>query len=112
MEELKVPTVMVEGRKRAILTQDKFRALYVDGLPEGLERLAVVAGMTWPQLAARLGVGGGRVQEWRHGRLPDSDEVGALIEVASRVSGGLAALYPQLHAALAAADGGERARWA
>lgn len=112
MEELQVPTITVEGRKRAIVTQDKFRALSVDGLPEGIERLVIVASITWVELAARLDVGEQRVQEWRRGRPPGSDEVGALIQFASRVSGGLAALYPELDAALAAAHGGERARWA
>ena len=56
MEDLKVPTIMAGGRKRAILTQDAFHRRFVGGLPEGLERHIAVAGMTWRELADELGV--------------------------------------------------------
>ena len=92
MERMKPRTVMAKGREFPVLSREEISRRYLDDLPERLERLITVAGMTWRELAAELGVSAGCVCGWRRGRAP----------------GGMEALYPELAHDRGTDDGEER----
>lgn len=108
MERMKPRTVMVRGREFPVLSREEIRRRYLDDLPERLERFITVAGMTWRELAAELGVSAGRVYGWRRGRVPRGGAMLALFGLARRVPGGMEALYPELIHGLGTDHGEER----
>ena len=60
--------------------------------PARLERLKRLAGCTWDEFAEAIGVEPKRVLGWRHGAEPHAGAYHALIELASRIPGGLRVL--------------------
>ena len=84
--------------ERMVPTREEIQRRYLDDLPERLERFREVAGLSWRELASRLGVTDRRVAAWRRGRLPTGDAFYALLLLSAQVPGGLEALYPEFAA--------------
>ena len=72
--------------------------------PEHLERFREVAGISWGELAACLGVDYTRVISWRRGVLPAEHAMPNLMRLAQRVPGGMDALFPGVVSALGAEE--------
>ena len=72
--------------------------------PERLERFREVAGLSWGELAACLGVDHERVMSWRRGVLPRDLVLPNLMRLAQRVPGGMEALFPNVVSALGAEE--------
>ena len=111
MEPTEHRTIKVRGRDFPVLTQDEIRRRYLDDLPERLERFTEAAGLSWRELAVRLGVTERRVVAWRKGRVPRGDAMYGLLRLAARVPGGLEALYPEFSGDLAEEGDGGDERW-
>ena len=92
MERTKPRTVMAKGREFPVLSREEISRHYLDDLPGRLERLITLAGTTWQELAAELGVCAGCVYGRRRERVP----------------GGLGALNPELARGRGSGDGEER----
>ena len=70
------------------------------GFPERLARFRDLAGLSWKDLSASLGVKYERVTGWRRGAVPGGFALLALMRLAKRVPGDPAALFPDIAAAL------------
>ena len=81
--------------ERMAPTQEEIKRRYLDDLPERLERFREVAGLSWRELAVRLGVTDRRVAAWRKGRVPSGEAMYGLLLLSAEVPGGLEALYPE-----------------
>ncbi len=81
--------------ERMVPTREELQRRYLDDLPERLDRFREVAGLTWRELAHRIGVTEGQIARWRLGRIPSGEAMGALLALSAQVPGGLEALYPE-----------------
>ena len=66
--------------------------VFPEDFPRRLERLKEESGLTWSELAARLGTNPLTVRRWRQGIRPNALHLLALLEVAASL--GLAHLFP------------------
>lgn len=57
--------------------------------PERLDCLRQLAGLSWREFAARLGVRPGRVRRWRQGVKPRGEALWAIVCLACRFPGGV-----------------------
>ena len=73
---------------------------------ERLARLVELAGLSWEEFAARLGVGCDRVTDWRRGKIPTGGEMWLIMRFALSVPGGTELM---LHHSTAQDEGGEYA---
>ena len=62
--------------------------------PRHLEVFKEMAGMSWRELAKRVGVRYGRLMSWRRGTVPKGEALLSLFRVASTMPGGLETLVP------------------
>ena len=62
--------------------------------PQHLELFKEKAGMSWRELAMRVGVRYGRLMSWRRGTVPKGGALLSLFRVASTMPGGLETLVP------------------
>ena len=67
--------------------QDSYPDLFPRDYGERLERLREMSGLSWEELAQRLGVDDARVMEWRKGLVPSGGEVSDMMHLASSVPG-------------------------
>ena len=63
--------------------------------PERLEGLKQLAGLSWKEFAARLGVKPGRVKGWRRGVQPRGGALWAIMRLAWMVPGGMETILPE-----------------
>ncbi|MCY3646801.1 MAG: helix-turn-helix domain-containing protein [Chloroflexi bacterium] len=66
--------------------------VFPEDFPQRLERLKEESGLTWSELAARLGTNPLTVRRWRQGIRPNALHLFALLDVAASL--GLAHLLP------------------
>lgn len=66
--------------------------IFPEDFPQRLERLKNESGLTWGELAARLGTRPLTVRRWRQGARPNALHLLALLEVAASLD--LAHLFP------------------
>lgn len=64
--------------------------------PERLERLKELSGLSWRELAERVGVTPSRVSGWRRGRVPRGFALLNLARFAVEVEGGFETLFPEM----------------
>ena len=67
-------------------------ALLPDDFPERLTALKELLGLTWEGMACCLGVDPRQLQQWRNGGWPNGGAMLALVDLATRVPGGLGVL--------------------
>ena len=67
-------------------------ALLPEDFAERLTLFKEITGLTWEGLAACLGVDIRQLQHWRHGGCPNGGAMLSLVDLATRVPGGLAIL--------------------
>ena len=58
---------------------------YLDGFPESLERLKEATGLSWAELARRIGTNTLTVRRWRGGVRPNSQHLLALMDLAGKM---------------------------
>ena len=76
--------------------------------PERLELFRETAGLSWKELAARVGVRRGRMMGWRRGAVPQvALHCWPSCGLARRVPGGMEALFPDIAEALRREEGEE-----
>ena len=92
--------------ERMAPTQEQIRRSYPDDLPERLERFREVAGLSWRELPACLGMVGWRVAAWRKGRVPSSVATCTPLQLPARAPDDLVTPCPEFSAGCAN-DGGE-----
>ena len=89
---------------------DPIDASYPDLFPkdfgERLAQLVELAGLSWEEFAARLGVECDRVTEWRGGEVPTGGELWHIMRLALSVPGGADVMLPQKAGPI---EGGEHA---
>ncbi len=73
---------------------------------ERLARLAELAGLSWEEFAARLGVECDRVTDWRRGEIPTGGEMWLIMRFALSIPGGTELM---LHQCTASDEDGEHA---
>lgn len=66
--------------------------LLPEDFPHRLAALKELAGLTWEGMASCLGVDPRQLQQWRNGGWPNGGAMLAIVDLATRVPGGLAAL--------------------
>lgn len=93
-------------------TREEIRRRYPDDLPERLERFREVAGLSWQELTACLGMVGWRVGAWRKGRVPGSEGTCTPLQLRARVPGDLVTACPEFSAGCANAGGEGEEPWA
>ncbi len=82
-------------RSRLQTAQGLFRpgiALLPDDFPERLTALKEITGLTWEGMACCIGVDPRQLQQWRNGGWPNGGAMLALLDLATRVPGGLGKL--------------------
>lgn len=67
-------------------------AILPEDFPERLAALKELLGFTWEGMACWLGVDPRQLQQWRNGGWPNGGAMLAIVDLATRVSGGLAVL--------------------
>ena len=67
-------------------------ALLPDDFPDRLTALKEITGLTWEGMACCIGVDPRQLQQWRNGGWPNGGAMLALVELATRVPGGLGIL--------------------
>lgn len=80
--------------------------LLLKDFDERLAQLVELAGLSWEEFAARLGVGCDRVTDWRRGQIPTGGEMWLIMRFASSAYGGTELM---LHQCTAPDEGGEHA---
>ncbi|MCY4447479.1 MAG: helix-turn-helix domain-containing protein [Chloroflexi bacterium] len=63
-----------------------------EDFPERLTALKELLGLTWEGMACCLGVDPRQLQQWRNGGCPNGGAMLALVDLATRVPGGLGVL--------------------
>ena len=58
---------------------------YLDGFPESLERLKEATGLSWAELARRIGTDTLTLRRWRGGVRPNSQHLLALMDLAGEM---------------------------
>ena len=58
---------------------------YLDGFPERLNRLKDASGLSWAELARRIGTNTLTVRRWRAGTHPNSQHLLALMDLAGKL---------------------------
>ena len=66
-----------------------------EDFPQRLERLSQLVGLSWEELAERLGIEDDRVTEWRTGTIPTGGEVWHIMRLALSVPGGFKVMVPE-----------------
>ena len=83
------------GHRRPVPPHLFFGAsLLPEDFPARLESFREASGLSWGELAARLGVETYRVKSLRRGALPGDSMMANLMHLAQRVPGGMEALFP------------------
>ena len=67
-------------------------ALLPEDFPRRLAALKEITGLTWEGMACSIGVDPRQLQQWRRGGWPNGGAMLSLVDLATRVPGGLAAL--------------------
>ncbi len=67
-------------------------ALLPDDFPDRLAALKEVTGLTWEGMACCIGVDPRQLQQWRNGGWPNGGAMLAIVDLATRVPGGLGIL--------------------
>lgn len=67
-------------------------ALLPDDFPDRLTELKGLTGLTWEGMAYCIGVDPRQLQQWRNGAWPNGGAMLALVNLATRVPGGLGIL--------------------
>ena len=67
-------------------------ALLPDDFPDRLAALKEVTGLTWEGMAYCIGVDPRQLQQWRNGGWPNGGAMLAIVDLATRVPGGLGIL--------------------
>ena len=75
--------------------------------PERLERLKELSGLSWRELAERVGVTPSRVSGWRRGRVPRGFALLDLARFSVSIEGGFGALFPDIAAIVRLREQGE-----
>ena len=58
---------------------------FLSGFPERLEQFKETSGLTWAELARRIGTNTLTVRRWRAGSLPNSQHLLALMDLAGKL---------------------------
>ncbi len=67
-------------------------ALLPEDFPDRLAALKEVGGLTWEGMACCIGVDPRQLQQWRNGGWPNGGAMLAIVDLATRVPGGLGIL--------------------
>lgn len=67
-------------------------ALLPEDFPDRLAALKEITGLTWEGMACCIGVDPRQIQQWRNGGWPNGGAMLALVDLATRVPGGLGKL--------------------
>ena len=70
-------------------------APWPEDLPQRLERLTELTGLSWEEFAERLGIKDDRVTEWRTGTIPTGGEVWHIMRLALSVPSGFKVMVPE-----------------
>ncbi len=87
--------------------EDWIQEPFPDDFPERLERFKELSGLSWKELAKRLGIKYGRLMGWRRGAVPKGLALLDLIRLTRSVGGGLEALFPDIAEALSQQERGD-----
>ncbi len=82
------------------MEKEWIRRPFPKDFPERLEWLKELSGLSWRELAERVGVKRSRMMGWRRGSIPGGFALHDLIRFSLGVEGGLDALFPDIAEAL------------